>query len=60
MSITDKDMVLTTQEAIRYLRISKPTYLKYIQLGRINAVKAGKGWKVLQSELYQFLKVGSQ
>ncbi len=60
MGITDKDMVLTTEEAIRYLRISKPTYLKYIHLGRINAVKAGKGWKVLQSELYRFLKVGSQ
>ena len=57
MSSLDKDVVLTTKEAIRYLRISKPTYLKYIRLGRIKAVKAGKGWKVHQSELLRFLKV---
>ena len=53
----DKDVVLTTKEAIEYLRISKPTYLKYIHLGRIRAVKAGNGWRVHQSELYRFLKV---
>ena len=57
MPSLDKDAVLTTREAIRYLRISKPTYLKYIRLGRIKAVKAGKGWKVHQSELHRFLKV---
>ncbi len=27
MSLMDKDVVLTTKEAIRYLKISKPTYL---------------------------------
>jgi excisionase family DNA binding protein len=52
----DKDLVLTTTEAIQYLRISKPTYLKYIHLGRIRAVKAGNGWRVHQYELYRFLK----
>jgi len=57
MSIMDKDIVLTTKEAIRYLKISKPTYLKYIRLGKIKAVKAGNGWRVHQSELYRFLKV---
>jgi excisionase family DNA binding protein len=53
----DKDVVLTSKEAMQYLRISKPTYLKYIRLGRIKAVKAGHGWRVHQSELYRFLKV---
>jgi excisionase family DNA binding protein len=53
----EKDMVLTTKEAIQYLRISKPTYLKYIRLGRINAVKAGNGWRVHLSELHRFLRV---
>jgi excisionase family DNA binding protein len=57
MPLMDKDVVLTTNEAIQYLKISKPTYLKYIRLGRINAVKAGNGWRVHQSELYRFLKV---
>jgi excisionase family DNA binding protein len=57
MSFMDKDIVLTTKEATQYLKISKPTYLRYIKLGRIKAVKAGSGWRVHQSELYRFLKV---
>jgi len=56
MSLMEKDVVLTTDEAIEYLKISKPTFLKYIRLGRIKAIKAGKGWRVLQSELYRFLR----
>ena len=57
MSPMDDKVVLTTKEAIKYLRISKATYLKYIRLGRINAVKAGRGWRVHQHELLRFLKV---
>ncbi len=56
MSLMDKDVVLTTKEATKYLKISKPTFLKYIHQGRIKAIKAGNGWRVLQSELYRFLK----
>ena len=56
MSLMEKDVVLTTDEAIEYLKISKPTFLKYIRLGRIKAIKAGKGWRILQSELNRFLK----
>ncbi|OGP69553.1 MAG: hypothetical protein A2169_15470 [Deltaproteobacteria bacterium RBG_13_47_9] len=57
MPIMDKDIVLTTKEAIRYLKISKPTFLKYIHHGKIRAVKAGNGWRVHQSELYKFLNI---
>jgi len=56
MSSLERDMVLTTGEAIGYLKISKPTFLKYIRLGRIRATKAGKGWRILQSELNRFLR----
>jgi len=56
MSLMEKDVVLTTDEAIEYLKISKPTFLKYIRLGRIKAIKAGKGWRILQSELNRFLR----
>jgi excisionase family DNA binding protein len=56
MSLLESDMVLTTDEAIEYLKISKPTFLKYIHVGKIKAIKAGKGWRILQSELYRFLK----
>ena len=59
MSLMERDPVLTSDEAIQYLRISKPTFLKYIRVGRIRAIKAGKGWRVLHSELYRFLKQGS-
>jgi excisionase family DNA binding protein len=52
----ERDSVLTTDQAIEYLRISRPTFLKYIRVGRIRAIKAGKGWRILQSELYRFLK----
>ena len=55
MSLIEKDSVLTTDEAIEYLRISKPTFLKYVHLGRLRAIRAGKGWRILQSELYRFL-----
>jgi excisionase family DNA binding protein len=53
-----KDEVLTTDEAIRYLKISKPTYFKCIRVGKINAIKVGSGWRVLQTELNKFLKSG--
>ena len=48
--------VLVTQEACAYLRISRPTYVKYLTTGRIRGTKAGKGWRVLKSELDRFLK----
>jgi excisionase family DNA binding protein len=51
------DVVLTTNEAVQYLKISKPTFLKYVRLGRIRATKAGSGWRVHKSELHRFLKV---
>ena len=60
MSLMEKDAVLTTKEAIQYLKISKPTYLKYIRLGRIKAVHAGNGWRVHLSELHRFLNIGEK
>jgi excisionase family DNA binding protein len=51
-----ENRVLTTDEAIEYLRISKPTFLKYLHEGRIRAIKAGNGWRILHSELLRFLK----
>ncbi len=46
-----KDEVLTTGEATKYLRISKPTFFKWVHLGKINAIKIGNGWRVLKSDL---------
>jgi len=51
-----EDVVLTADEATEYLKISKPTLLKHVRLGKIRAIKVGRVWRFLQSELYQFLK----
>ncbi len=56
MTEPESHTVLTTREACQYLRISRPTYLKYIYEGKIRAKKVGKGWKVLKSELDRFLR----
>jgi len=56
--LMEKDVVLPHDEEIGYPKISKPTFLKCVPLGKIKAIKAGKGWRVLQSELYRFLKEG--
>ena len=58
MHLMEKDVVVTTKEAIEYLKISRPTFLKYIHIGRIRATKAGKGWRIHKSELYRFLSLG--
>jgi len=56
MSKMKEDTVLTTDEAIQYLKVSKPTLLRHIRLGKIKAIKVGRSWRLLQSELYRFLK----
>ena len=53
-----KDEILETWEACRYLKISRPKFLDYVQSNRISATKIGKGWKVFRSELDRFLKEG--
>jgi excisionase family DNA binding protein len=58
MSRMNDDIVLTTDGAMKYLKVSKPTLLRHIHLGKIRAIKVGRGWRFLQSELYQFLKKG--
>jgi len=54
MSLIERDSVLTTDAAIEYPKISKPTSLKYIHVGRIRPIKAEKGCRILQSEGYRF------
>jgi excisionase family DNA binding protein len=56
MDLTKKNSVLTTGEAIKILKISRPTFLKCIRDGKIKAIKVGNGWRVLHSELIRFLK----
>ena len=52
----DEDLILNTKEACDYLKISRPTFLKYIAAGKIKAQKIGSGWKVFKAELDQFVR----
>ena len=52
------DVIFNTKEACWYLKISRPTFYKYIASGRIKAQKIGRGWKVFKSELDRFLREG--
>ncbi len=51
-----QENVYTTIAACEYLKISRPTYLKYIAEGRIKAIKVGRGWRTLKTELDRFLR----
>jgi excisionase family DNA binding protein len=50
-----KNEVLTTNEACQFLKISRPTFLKLVRTNQIRAKKVGKGWKLLRSELQEYL-----
>ena len=52
------DVIFDTKEACWYLKITRPTFYKYIASGRIKAQKIGRGWKVFKSELDRFMRDG--
>jgi excisionase family DNA binding protein len=56
MSGMSDDEVFTTDEAAQYLKISKTTLLNHIHERKIKAKKVGRSWRILQSEIYRFLK----
>ncbi len=56
MHFDGNDLVLTAKEAADYLGISPSTFINYIRLGKIKAIKAGECWRIPQSELSRFLK----
>ena len=52
----DNNIIMNTQEACQYLKISRPTFLKYITSGKIKAQKIGSGWRVFKSELDRLIR----
>jgi len=48
--------VMTTNEAMRYLKITRKTLLKLVNTGEIKAAKAGKDFRYLKSEIDKFLR----
>ncbi|MBF0105973.1 MAG: helix-turn-helix domain-containing protein [Deltaproteobacteria bacterium] len=48
--------VMTTNEAMAYLRVTRKTLLKLVSTGKIRAAKVGKDFRYLKSEIDKFLK----
>ena len=48
--------VMTTDEAVQYLKISRKTLLKLVQKGELPAKKVGKNYRYLRSEIDKFLR----
>ena len=53
--IMDKE-ILTTQEAFKYLRVTRMTIYKLVKNGRIKGTKVGRDYRFLKSELDNFLR----
>jgi excisionase family DNA binding protein len=56
----EKDTVLTSNEAIEYLKTTKKTLFKMVQEGKIRANKLGRDYRFLKRELDRFLLQGEQ
>jgi excisionase family DNA binding protein len=50
--------VLTSNEAIKYLKTSKKTLFKMVQEGKIKGNKLGRNYRFLKEELDNFLRGG--
>ena len=53
-----KDKLLTIKEVAKYLRVSERSVLRYIEAGRLKAVKVGY-WRVSEKALEDFIKRNS-
>ncbi len=54
------DEVFTTKEAMEYLKTTKVTLLKMIKEGKIKANKVGRGYRILKSEIDNYLIKGDK
>lgn len=50
--------VLTSNEAIKYLKTSKVSLFRLVREGRIKANKIGRNYRFLKEELDKFLRGG--
>ncbi len=48
--------VMTTTEAVKYLKTSKKTFLKLVHEGRIKGNRFGNSYRFLQEELDNYLR----
>jgi len=53
-----KGKLLTIKEIAKYLRVSERSVLRYIEAGRLKAIKVG-WWRVKESDLKKFFSKNS-
>lgn len=51
-----KDELLTVAETCHYLKVAPRTLYRYIQQHRMPAFKLGKEWRVVRSDLEQWIR----
>jgi excisionase family DNA binding protein len=51
-----KQELLTTNEAIEILKITRPTLLKLIKDGKLKATKIGHNYRILSDDLDKFIR----
>jgi len=54
--INEEEVLLTTQEAMDFLRISQATVYRMIKRGELKAHKVGKKWLFFKKDLIEFVK----
>lgn len=56
MNSSETERVLTTTEAMEYLKVTRKTLLKLVHRGLIPARKVGKDFRYLKSEIDRYLR----
>jgi excisionase family DNA binding protein len=50
------DAVMTLEEAAGFLKVSETTVYQLVRSGELKARKVGREWRILKSQLVEFLK----
>ncbi len=50
------DLMISTETVARFLGVTRPTVIKYIQDGRLVAVRSGKAYKIARNDLEDFAR----
>jgi excisionase family DNA binding protein len=51
------DAVMTLEEAASFLKVSETTVYQLVRSGELKARKVGREWRILKSQLVEFLKL---
>jgi excisionase family DNA binding protein len=54
------DAVMTLEEAASFLKVSETTVYQLVRSGELKARKVGREWRILKSQLVEFLKLEGQ